>query len=84
MTPAPLFDNRYALLDLLGEGGMGTVWHARDQLSGAAVALKRIRFHARHIIHGSTSNTTDTALALGAAAPSLYRQRAGFRLCPRG
>jgi serine/threonine protein kinase len=36
--------HRYAVIDLVGEGGMGQVFRARDRLTGQIIAVKRVRW----------------------------------------
>jgi serine/threonine protein kinase len=38
-----VFAGRYELIDLIGEGGMGTVWLALDRKTGQHVAAKVLR-----------------------------------------
>src|SRR5262249_30313591 len=47
-TPAPSTDDRYRLLDMHGQGGMGRIWVAHDQVMDRDIALKELHHEFGH------------------------------------
>jgi hypothetical protein len=52
--------NRYVLLDVVGEGGMGVVYRVHDRLTGAQLALKKVTRSADDLEFSQFSSILDT------------------------
>ncbi len=59
-----LFAKRYELHELLGTGGMGSVYRAVDRLTGQNVALKRVTTPTGDLTFNSASDFDDQRVAL--------------------
>lgn len=60
-----ILGQRYRLLNLLGEGGMGRVYRAVDRLTGQVLALKRVLVPAEQLVFATrTDPQTDFRVAL--------------------
>jgi len=53
-----LIGNRYQLLDLIGSGGMGAVYHAHDRLMDTSVALKQVTIPKEQLVTNSVPDPT--------------------------
>lgn len=59
-----IIGKRYILQDMLGQGGMGTVYRAEDRLTGQTVALKQVLATAEVIDLSTSYNVEDFRLGL--------------------
>jgi eukaryotic-like serine/threonine-protein kinase len=66
--PGVLVAGRYRISALIGEGGMGAVWRATDEVLGREVAVKRVRLGAQlagaALTHARTMREARIAAAL--------------------
>ncbi|MGE0495187.1 MAG: serine/threonine-protein kinase [Vulcanimicrobiota bacterium] len=62
--PGTLLHDRYLVESMLGSGGMGSVYLARDQQTGGAVAIKQINPGADHDMRGRFAREAATLLEL--------------------
>lgn len=61
----PVFiGNRYELVDKIGQGGMGIVYHAYDRLTREDVALKQVLVSTDDLAFNSASQNNDVNLSI--------------------
>ena len=60
LEPNQIIDNRYKVLERLGEGGMGEVWKAEDQQAGGFVVIKLPLNESNAIVRQRFANEAKT------------------------
>lgn len=64
MTRQQLFANRYLLVEELGRGGMGVVYHSVDRLTGQEIALKQVLAPVNSLVFHTAANERDKNVTL--------------------
>lgn len=71
-----IIDQRYMLMDKLGEGGMGVVYRALDRLTGQSIALKSVKTSAEDLMFNSK---TDDSISLRLSLAREFQTLASLR-----
>ncbi|HRF97665.1 MAG TPA: protein kinase, partial [Aggregatilineales bacterium] len=75
MTDSLFYTQRYQLKEILGTGGMGTVYRAYDRLTAHDVALKNVTIGQNDLMFTSKPSTSDVRLALAREFKTLANLR---------
>jgi serine/threonine-protein kinase len=73
VTAIPRLEERYELGDVLGEGGMGTVYKAWDRQLGIPVAVKVMHVHLTRVVDVLDRFTAEASLATRMLSPHIVK-----------